>query len=199
VRWSFPSTQHWWSYNWNNASSSVPLPPCFHPPVQERPRNTGDGPTKDHKGDYGIRAPYLRENAERAGTIQSGEETTQDHIDVHQYLKGKCKENRLFSGADFQHKKKWAKAGTQKVPSEHQETFFVREWLSTGTRCLERLWNLSPGWYSKVTWIWSWAAYSRWICLSSGVRQDYIWRFLPNLIILWLGDHSCSAATKHAR
>lgn len=49
---------------------------------------------------------------------------TQDHIDVHQYLKGKCKENRLFSGADFQHKKKWAKAGTQEIPSEHQEALF---------------------------------------------------------------------------
>jgi len=33
----------------------------------------------------------------------------------------------LLGGAQCQDRRQWAQTGTQKVPSEHQETFFVRE------------------------------------------------------------------------
>lgn len=49
-------------------------------------------PAKGHKGDAGTGAPHI-EKAEKAGTVQSGEEKAQgDLINVYRYLKGECKD-----------------------------------------------------------------------------------------------------------
>ena len=50
-------------------------------------------------------------------------------------------------------------------------------WRSTG--CPERLWSLLLWRYSKPTWTWSCAAWSRWPCFGRGVGLDDLQRSLP--------------------
>ncbi|KAK4828615.1 hypothetical protein QYF61_000067 [Mycteria americana] len=81
------------------AASGV-LCPVLSSSVQERYRHTGESPIAGHKDDEGTRAPQIQGKAERAGTVQPGEEKAQgDLISVHKHLKRRCKEDRarLFS------------------------------------------------------------------------------------------------------
>lgn len=68
--------------------------------VRDRQGRTGESPAKSHKDDEGTGVPLLQGEAEKAGTVQSGEEKVKgDHINVCKYLKRRCKEDRtmLFS------------------------------------------------------------------------------------------------------
>lgn len=60
--------------------------------------------------------------------------------------------SQVFNGPQWQGKKQWAQTEIPEVPSEHQELLLVLwGWLSTGTCCPVRWWNLQPWRYSKAT------------------------------------------------
>lgn len=113
MRWSFPSTQHWWGHNWNNVSSYIPFPP-FSPSTLQYERDL-DIPEmaeqKITKMTMGLEHFTQEEMLRELGlsSLQK-KELTGDHVNVHQYLKN-----------TFQDKKQWTKDGTQQIPSEHQK------------------------------------------------------------------------------
>jgi len=76
------------------------------------------------------------------------------------------------SGAQRQDQRQCAQAETQKVLLEHQETlFFTVRVTKHWDRLPEKLWSLHPWRQSKANWTSSWAACSRWPCLSRELDQ----------------------------
>jgi len=53
------------------------LCPVLGSSVKKQHRHTGENPAKGHKGDKGTGAPHIGGKAERAGTVQPGEEKAQ--------------------------------------------------------------------------------------------------------------------------
>jgi len=79
-----------------SASETTPgvLSPLLGSSVQGKNRHTGESLMKGHKDDEGTGTCVLWGKAERAGTVQPGEEKAQEGlINVCKCLKGECKED----------------------------------------------------------------------------------------------------------
>lgn len=110
------------------------------------------------------------------------------------YLNGGCKEDgaRLFSVVTTDKTGgNWHKLEHRRL-SLNMSKNFTEKMMSAGTSCPETWWSLHPWSYSEAMWMWSWAAYSRWLCLSRDVRPVGPQEVPSNLtgsVILWTVPH----------
>ena len=90
----------------------------------------------------------------------------------------------FFSGAHWQDKRQWAQTENRRISLNIRKHFFTVRVTRHWTDCPVGLWSLPPRTYSKAVYRESWATVFRWPCLSRGLEQDDLYRFLPTSDIL---------------
>lgn len=103
------------------------------PPVQGS-RHTRASPSLGHKNHGRTRAPFTREEAERARTIQPGEKKVQgDRIPMYKHLMGQKEQKgtTLLSEVPTHGKSQWTQTKTRKFqPDMHWDDGKTLKWVS---------------------------------------------------------------------
>jgi len=174
-RWSFLSTQR-----------QEYAPGVLGSPVLQRHRHAEGSPVKGREDDWELET-FLRGEAEWPGITHSGEEKAQQssYWNVEMSNREWGREIRAWlSSILHQQERQWATTEIDENPFKHRKTLFF-QWVcsDTGMGCPDRLWNVHGRRYWKAIWTQSWAACSRWPCLSNGVGLGYLKRSLHHFAI----------------
>ena len=117
----FFSAEHWWGHSWNTVSTSVLSNP------RERHGDIAESAAKGQEDEEGTGVPLLWGKPERAGTVQPGEEKTEDR-------------QAFLSDAQRQDKRQW------------RLSLSMWKYLCAmlAQFCPERLWSLPFGDFQKT-------------------------------------------------